>query len=481
MKAQHPPAGHPPLGEMNPDLVAEGFTAVYRDFKMLVFFALFMIVAFVMSGYSVSKADFDTIFEPEPFEPDATSTPSPTMDPEEARKYIREGAGILAASIVISSFMAWLSILAVQSQPYCMLYTGMVINLAVFFGGFILTGSFIFLIVGGLLCLWYSWILMDRGGRLKFAIWVVTTSGLVLQKHSSIVILTFFWLLFQAALVFGLTFGALTANQVIGAGGLLFIIFAVYWLEEVMYNIIGVTMSSVTANWALDLQTISNDSPVSSSFKHSTSYALGSIALGSLIVTIIRFMRMIARSMAERRGQNAAELFLACLCLCMLQCLENLARWFNEWAFAYIGIYQIDFTTAASNVWTMFKTNGWEAIMNDAVTGLVTGIPPLIALVIMGVGGGLFANFALNWDTTFAIIMGVISGIVAFFLVALTMGLIDRAQNVIFLCYLHDDCRVRFARNQRDTIVELENRLRDRHPDITNWPEKIELVNQSRV
>merc|ERR1719499_692944 len=279
-----------------------------------------------------------------------------------------------------------------------MLYTAAGVNLALALLAFVVTQSFYFVIVILFTLLIYSFVFYRNRNSLEFGIWVIQTCCTVIEKHPSMFCVALVWTLFSGVVVSALIFGVIVANNVLGAIGLIYVLFVAYWVEETMTNVLGVTMGSVTANWALNLQTISSTAPVSTSFMHSITYALGSIAFGSLIAAILRLMRTIARSLASGRNQNAFAVFLALCCMCIVGCLEGLARWFNEWAYAYVALKQKDFLTSAQSVYDLFITNGWEAIKNDYITGIIIGLPPFMSAIVAGVLVGLIAGYGLKWS-----------------------------------------------------------------------------------
>merc|ERR1711879_706456 len=94
---------------------------------------------------------------------------------------------------------------------------------------------------------------------------------------------------------------------------------------------------------------------------------------------------------------------------------------------------------------------------NDIMTDLVLSVPPLVAGVLSGVTCGLLAAYAFDWSSSASIFAGIVGGIIALVLVALVMGLIDRAQNVIFLAYIEN--RARFVSKHPQIVAELESRL----------------------
>merc|ERR1712217_844360 len=115
--------------------------------------------------------------------------------------------------------------------------------------------------------------------------------------------------------------------------------------------------------------------------------------------------------LANSQSDNAAAQVIAICCMCFIGIIEDLMRLFNEWAYAYIGMYQKDFRTSASLVWNLFLTNGWEAIKNDIYTDLVTGVPPLMAGIVTGGIIAAVAGYAFNWESEGIIIAAIVGGL----------------------------------------------------------------------
>jgi len=242
----------------------------------------------------------------------------------------------------------------------------------------------------------------------------------------------------------------------------IYLLFSTYWTSEVLSNIMVVTVSKLAASWCTGARNSAN--PVFSSFRFSTTYALGSICLGSLIVSILKTMRMVARMLANASGNDGIGRIIALCCVCVLQCIENLVRYFNEWAYAYIGMYEKDFRTSASKVWDLLRTNGWEAVANDIFTDMVILIPPIVTGLIVAGLVALSAYGLFHWTGTALVVASVVGGLLGLILCNLVMRLISTAQNVIFLSYLEN--RDRFFNKHPETVGSLEEKFRVRYPAI---------------
>jgi len=106
--------------------------------------------------------------------------------------------------------------------------------------------------------------------------------------------------------------------------------------------------------------------PTRSAFLRASTLSLGSIAFGSLIVTIlelVRFLLNLASQSAADDGNReslslafgekvhetadsvrspAALAILACCAACLIGCIEGLVEYFNKYAYIEIALYGVD-------------------------------------------------------------------------------------------------------------------------------------------
>ncbi|KAI0320920.1 plasma-membrane choline transporter-domain-containing protein [Amylostereum chailletii] len=114
--------------------------------------------------------------------------------------------------------------------------------------------------------------------------------------------------------------------------------------------------------------------------KHPTAFALvrastlslGSIAFGSLIVTILEIARLALN--AVRNSANAdghpIEACLACCAECFVGCIENMVQYFNRYAYIEIALYGKPYVRAAKDTWRLFKDRGIDALVNDSLVSM---------------------------------------------------------------------------------------------------------------
>ncbi|XP_006461087.1 hypothetical protein AGABI2DRAFT_192625 [Agaricus bisporus var. bisporus H97] len=112
--------------------------------------------------------------------------------------------------------------------------------------------------------------------------------------------------------------------------------------------------------------------PTITAFSRASTRSLGSIAFGSLIVTLLDLLRLIfeiLRNNAEEDG-NPIGACLACCAACFTGCIESLIQYFNRYAYIEIALYGKPYIPAAKDTWRLFKNRGIDAIVNDSLVGM---------------------------------------------------------------------------------------------------------------
>jgi hypothetical protein len=206
---------------------------------------------------------------------------------------------------------------------------------------------------------------------------------------------------------------------------------SLFWTSQVLKNLFHTTIAGVVGTWwfdpadahsrsALDASAAAGDmdgtelrnderscnccckccgcSPaIYDSWMRSSWYSFGSICFGSLLVGLMQVLQLIVRCGRQQqqqqqdqqegiRGPQAGD-----LCCCMLQCivdnLEYLLRYFNQWAFVYVGLYGYDYFTAGKQVSALFQSRGWSNIINDHLIGRALAMMSVLIGLITGVTG----------------------------------------------------------------------------------------------
>ncbi|TIA89486.1 hypothetical protein E3P81_02942 [Wallemia ichthyophaga] len=196
------------------------------------------------------------------------------------------------------------------------------------------------------------------------------------------------------------TGGSCSSGKV--AGLVFFLTFAYLWVSQVFGNIVLVTLAGGPyGGWYYFGPYNQNGSgmpkhPTPSAFMRASTTSLGSIAFGSLIVTILEIIKMIFRAL-QNNADAAGEIgqILACCAVCVLNVIQWMIELFNKYAYISIALYGKSYLQSAKSTWHLFKDRGIDALVNDSLVsiGLTYGS------YFVGVLCGLFTYVYLKTAT----------------------------------------------------------------------------------
>ncbi|KAJ7262170.1 plasma-membrane choline transporter-domain-containing protein [Mycena haematopus] len=214
----------------------------------------------------------------------------------------------------------------------------------------------------------------------------------VSKHHKSVYVVAFTALLFQALLAIWFTFASIatyaewtpgnpscaTSSCSSGkvAGLIFFLVFSFLWTSQVIGNVALATLAGGPYGcWYYFGPRGEGDMPkhpTLSAFGRASTLSLGSIAFGSLIVTLLELLKMILRA-AENSGNadgHPVEACLACCAACFVGIIESLVEYFNRYAYIEIALYGKPYITAAKDTWRLLQDRGISAIVNDSLVGM---------------------------------------------------------------------------------------------------------------
>ncbi|KAF8070149.1 plasma-membrane choline transporter-domain-containing protein [Lyophyllum atratum] len=214
----------------------------------------------------------------------------------------------------------------------------------------------------------------------------------VAKHHKSVYVVAFIALFIQAALAVWFTFTAIAtyAKYTPGnpgctssscssgkvAGLIFFETFSFLWTSQVVKNVALATLAGGPfGSWYYfgprELGEMPKH-PTTSAFGRASTLSLGSIAFGSLIVTLLELLKMLlnmARNNANADG-HPVEACLACCAACFVGIIESMVEYFNRYAYIEIALYGKPYIQAAKDTWRLFKDRGIDALVNDSLVGM---------------------------------------------------------------------------------------------------------------
>lgn len=130
-----------------------------------------------------------------------------------------------------------------------------------------------------------------------------------------------------------------------------------FWTYQTSRNVIAITTaSSIYRWWKFPKQTASTFR----AFIRASTSNLGSAALGSFFVALVETLNMVVSTLASFFS-GEGNYFLACLlwCLtCCISCFEYLLKFFNRFAFAFVGIFQVGYIRSGRRAMNFLTNRG---------------------------------------------------------------------------------------------------------------------------
>ncbi|XP_075692546.1 choline transporter-like protein 4 [Rhinoderma darwinii] len=188
--------------------------------------------------------------------------------------------------------------------------------------------------------------------------------------------------------------------------------------------------------------------PVSAAFMRTLRYHTGSLAFGSLILTIVQLIRIVLEYLDHKLkgAQNPCTRFVLCCLKCCFWCLEKFIKFLNRNAYIMIAVYGKNFCVSAKNAFKLLMRNILRVVVLDKVTDLLIFFGKLI--VVGGVGvlaffffsgrlpipNDAFKSPSLNyyWIPILTVVVGSYMIAQGFF------SVYNMCVDTLFLCFLED-------------------------------------------
>ena len=164
------------------------------------------------------------------------------------------------------------------------------------------------------------------------------------------------------------------SNPKIYSGSYFILLLLLFWTSSVLSNVLNTSMAGCIAAWWSDIYKPSNN-VLKKCFLRSCTTSLGSIAFGSLICALIKTIRIIFKFSADKisyfevNNSTVSKIrnYLITFLQKGLSLIDKIARYFSNYAFIYLALYDLSFIEASSKVMNLFDEKGLTLIINDDI------------------------------------------------------------------------------------------------------------------
>uniref|UniRef100_A0A8D0AEJ2 Choline transporter-like protein n=1 Tax=Sander lucioperca TaxID=283035 RepID=A0A8D0AEJ2_SANLU len=166
-------------------------------------------------------------------------------------------------------------------------------------------------------------------------------------------------------------------------------VFLFFWCANFVTALGQMTLAGAFASyyWAFVKPDDMPAFPVFSSLGRSLRYHTGTLAFGSLILSIVQIIRVLLEYLDHKLqgAQNKCTKFLLCCMKCCFWCLEKFVKFINRNAYIIVAIYGKNFCTSAREGFFLLMRNMVRVAVLDKVTDFLLFLGKLLIVGLVGI------------------------------------------------------------------------------------------------
>ncbi|RKP29524.1 hypothetical protein METBISCDRAFT_18486 [Metschnikowia bicuspidata] len=254
-------------------------------------------------------------------------------------------------------------------------------------------------------------------------------------------------------------------------GILVFVFFAGYYITEVMKNVIHVTIAGIYGTWYYLAGSDQGEPkwPALGSFKRAMTYCFGSICFGSLIVSIIQFIRGLVQALRTSSFENG-DICAGCGFLILdliLGFLNWLVEYFNHYAYVFVALYGKPYIQSAKSTFNLIRHKGMDALINDCFVNTALQLYALFVAYVAVLFSWFFLKYTnpeYNRDGAFNAPVMTFSFVIAAQVTRISLAVIESGVSTFFVALANDP-----------EVFQMTNR--DRFDEIfRNYPQVVQKL-----
>jgi hypothetical protein len=250
----------------------------------------------------------------------------------------------------------------------------------------------VFAVLG--VCFWLS-----VRNRIPFAVAHLKISAEVTRRYPMTVIWAYASLLMGAAyiLVWALAVAGVSSSMIKGRTdpsepsameGVVYVlqVLTLYWGTNFFRFGLHVVVAGTVGAWWV--QTDAKD-PTWGSIRRTYTTSFGTVSFAAFIIAVIQTIKQLVRE-AEQRARRSGNPAAACCLLllrCVIQCIEDIARYLSTYALVRVALFGEPVVEAGKKTYAMFVEKGWTAVINDVIIDRTLGLAVLLFGAISGAAG----------------------------------------------------------------------------------------------
>ena len=185
-----------------------------------------------------------------------------------------------------------------------------------------------------------------------------------------------------------------------------FHLFALFYMNEFLKALAQFVYASSACIWYFSHDKGTDEKPIKTSFKRAFRYHLGSLAFGSLIVAIIRFImffmeyikKKVDKTVGQKTKQGKIYRCIICCCQCCMNCVARTMEFINKHAYVQIALKGENFCKSAWEGFGIIVRN----LGRFSTLFLIGGFFNLFGMIFIAASSGMIGYLLITNIDTFA-------------------------------------------------------------------------------
>ncbi|XP_055956283.1 choline transporter-like protein 1 [Patella vulgata] len=281
-------------------------------------------------------------------------------------------------------------------------------------------------------------ILLVMRKRIKLVVKLFKEAGRVIT-HIPLLILQPIWtLLILMAAVAGLLVIALYIETSKVPYLRWYHIFGIFWISAFIVACQDLVIAGAVSIWYFTRNKTKLGCPIGRSTCNLIRYHIGSVAFGSFLIALVRFVRfilMIIQKKLKGKTNKFAE-FIMKMLACCLWCFERFLKFINRNAYIMIAIHGDNFCNGARKALVTIVNNALRVIAINTVGDFLLFLSKLGCVALVLIIGNELLPF--HPDLTYKYVPLTFGGVIAFAIAHCFMLVYEIVLDTLFMCFCED-------------------------------------------
>jgi choline transporter-like protein 2/4/5 len=170
-----------------------------------------------------------------------------------------------------------------------------------------------------------------------------------------------------------------------------YVLFMFLWLSAFVMGLNQMTLAGTFGEWYWNMSAF-NRLPfvrVLKAFGRAVFFHFGTIAFGSLLIAIVKFIRIIlevtTNQVKSRADKSKIARYLMCCLKCCFVCLERFIKFLNRYAFIITAVYGLNFCRASRKAFSIITNNVVRILVVDKISNFFLFLSNIIIPSVVGV------------------------------------------------------------------------------------------------